>query len=300
VEISGALQTIKSQPGRYAITALPCQAKALRLACRFDSVLRQRITYIVGLTCGQLKTRRFVDFAARLADVPGPVAHMSFRKKNAGRSAGQFSYAFEDVEGNTAELPFPGLHWNRRWFTPAACNVCDDMFAELADVSIMDAWLPEYVEDWRGTSIAVVRHAELHELLLRGAAEGHLSIAPIAAERVVASQSGAIRYKRAPLRWKVDKETARRFAGEKRHRPAGVRDWILLEPLRLRLLRAGQERSKRRFAECAGLSKEQMLKVLNGPERILLAMLARYTWWVQRAVRLMEIIWGKCRKRPAG
>lgn len=33
---------------------------------------------------------------------------------------------------------------------PRACNYCDDVFAECADVTCMDAWLPEYSQDHRG------------------------------------------------------------------------------------------------------------------------------------------------------
>ena len=36
-----------------------------------------------------------------------------------------------------------------------ACEFCDDVVGETADMSVGDAWLPGYVSDWRGTSVVV-------------------------------------------------------------------------------------------------------------------------------------------------
>jgi len=46
-----------------------------------------------------------------------------------------------------------------------ACRFCDDIFAELADATFMDAWLPEYVKSEFGTTLAVSRRAALSDLI---------------------------------------------------------------------------------------------------------------------------------------
>lgn len=39
-----------------------------------------------------------------------------------------------------------------------ACDFCDDVFAETADIALGDAWLPEYVQDGNGTNVVVTRN----------------------------------------------------------------------------------------------------------------------------------------------
>ena len=41
------------------------------------------------------------------------------------------------------------------------------MFGELADVTFMDAWLPEYIKEYRGTSLIISRIPLVKELLER-------------------------------------------------------------------------------------------------------------------------------------
>ena len=36
-----------------------------------------------------------------------------------------------------------------------SCLFCDDVFAELADATFMDAWLPEYAADRCGTNLVI-------------------------------------------------------------------------------------------------------------------------------------------------
>ena len=43
--------------------------------------------------------------------------------------------------------------WHYQYFKHNACNFCDDVFGETADITFMDAWLPEYVRDYKGTSL---------------------------------------------------------------------------------------------------------------------------------------------------
>ena len=44
------------------------------------------------------------------------------------------------------------------YFKLNPCNYCDDVFAELADVVFMDAWLPKYSKDPLGHSLVINRN----------------------------------------------------------------------------------------------------------------------------------------------
>ena len=82
-------------------------------------------------------------------------------------------------------------------FGLSACKYCDDMMAECADITFMDAWLPEYTKtEPRGTNIFVARSSLACALLEKGNLSGELSIHPLPIEKVIASQGGLIRRKR--------------------------------------------------------------------------------------------------------
>lgn len=202
VHLADVLQEIKQTEGRYAIVALPCAAKALRQAMKLNAKLRRRIVSILGVACGGLTNRHFVDYVAqRFMKSAGPVA-INFRGKRADVMAQhRFVFTFRDAAGRETqrESSFSdgiGRIYQSHHFNLEACHYCDDMFAECADAVFLDAWLPEYERDWRGDTIVLSRDPHLHDLFVQGRAGGELKIEPISPDRVKASQGGGIRSKR--------------------------------------------------------------------------------------------------------
>jgi coenzyme F420 hydrogenase subunit beta len=171
VELSAVIRQVIEVPGRYAVTGLPCFLKAIRLAQQRNKKLRERVVVTVGLVCGQLKSRHFTDYIATLAGVQGEVMGVHYRGKSPDRPASNFYFSFTAADGEERKIFWnEGIAeaWTNRWFTPAACSYCDDVFAECADVTCMDAWLPEYSRDSRGTSLVLVRSPAVREVLERG------------------------------------------------------------------------------------------------------------------------------------
>jgi coenzyme F420 hydrogenase subunit beta len=199
VEMSGVIRQVLEVPGRYAVTGLPCFLKAIRLAQQRNKKLRERIVVTVGLVCGQLKSRHFTDYIAALAGVQGEVTGVRYRGKSPDQPASNFTTSFTAADGEERKIFWnEGISeaWTNRWFTPRACSYCDDVFAECADVTCMDAWLPEYSRDSRGTSLVLVRSQAMREMVERG--QG-ISLDPIPVERVIQSQAGVVAIKRQHL-----------------------------------------------------------------------------------------------------
>jgi coenzyme F420 hydrogenase subunit beta len=65
IELSSVLSELRSRAGRYIIVGLPCFIKAVRLLCRQDEAIRERVAYTVSLLCGHLKSSRYLDMMAR-------------------------------------------------------------------------------------------------------------------------------------------------------------------------------------------------------------------------------------------
>ena len=203
VEMSGVIKQVLEVPGRYAVTGLPCFLKALRLAQQRNKKLRERVVVTVGLTCGQLKSRHFTDYIAARAGVRGEVTGVRYRGKSPDHPASNYHYVFTTADGEEQRIFWnEGIAeaWTTRWFTPEVCSYCDDVFAECADVTCMDAWLPEYSRDSRGTSLVLVRSPAVREVLERG--QG-VCLDPIPVERVVQSQAGVVAIKREHLAYRL-------------------------------------------------------------------------------------------------
>ena len=203
VEISSVLKYIRENDGRYAITGLPCFIYSLRLVFKYKKIFDKRILYTFGLVCGQQKSKFFAEYICALGGGnPNKLTSLQFRVKNRNRPASDYGlfYSCEDGSENTVYWT-EGMSqaWCERYFTLNACNYCDDLFAELADATFMDAWLPQYSKDYRGTSIVVVRNKLFQILFEEGIQRKDLNAEVIDVNIVIASQQGALAIKRERL-----------------------------------------------------------------------------------------------------
>src|SRR5699024_1549087 len=101
------------------------------------------IAYYVGLVCGHLKSQFFAESMAWQTGVsPERLSDVDFRVKNPGRSASSYDFSATDHSGDThirATASLAGGSWGHGAFQPEACNFCDDIFAETADIVFGDA-----------------------------------------------------------------------------------------------------------------------------------------------------------------
>lgn len=210
VEMSGVIQEMLQRPGRYAVVGIPCFIKALRLACRESAMLKERLAFTVGIVCGHLKSTAFAEmFAWQCGISPGELKAIDFRTKLTDRPA--FSYAVtvagrrggEDITITKPTSELYGSNWGHGLFKYKACDFCDDVVGETADISIGDAWLPEYISDSAGTNVVVVRSPVLNSLLAEATAAGRLHLDSISADKVVESQAGGFRHRRDGLAYRL-------------------------------------------------------------------------------------------------
>jgi len=206
VETSEVIKHILSHKGRYSIIVLPCMCKAIRLAMQLIPKLKRRIRFMLGLVCNQTKSKYFIEYICGLGGGdPNCLKQVTFRIKDPSRPASDFGLKFISENGvnpSREGVVFwtEGMNriWSDRYFTPNACDFCDDVFAETADVSFMDAWLPEYVTDGKGHSIVLTRNQEINDLFL---SECHKkrTVKLISIGETISSQSSVLFYKRSMI-----------------------------------------------------------------------------------------------------
>jgi len=206
VEMSEVIKQIIKNESRYAIIGLPCFIKGLRLAQKKNNKLRNRIIVTIGLVCGQLKSKCYTRYLAELSGIHGELKEVCFRGKDSDKPSSNFYFYSKNKNNNYNKIFFYegiGKVWNNRWFTLRACNFCDDVFAEMADVTVMDAWLPEYIEDSKGTNLIIVRSPLVHNLIKLATKENQIKIEHISINKVILAESGVLNIKRNQLAYRL-------------------------------------------------------------------------------------------------
>ena len=254
VEMSEVIQKIIELPGRYAVTGLPCFIKALRLASQKNRKLRERIAFTIGLVCGQMKSKNYTKYIAALAGNKGlnKIQSVYYRGKDPENPANNYYYHFTDEHGLKYKIFWnDGISeaWVNRWFTPNACNYCDDVFAELADVTFMDAWLPEYSKDSMGTNLVLVRSSEILALIQGGMEKNEISLNTISIEKVIKSQLGVLDLKRNQLSYRLYIALQEGQKAPKKRVPSEERIGAL-KKRELKLKAKMQKESRELFLDC--------------------------------------------------
>ncbi len=207
VELSGVVDEMRRRPGRYAVVGIPCFVKAVHLLCLQDPVLRERIAFTLGLFCGHMKSARFVEsFAWQMGERIGTVSGVDYRLKDARRPANWYMAHLRLKDGSTRSRDWWHLvdgDWGAGFFQNSACNFCDDVTAETADISFGDAWVEPYTSDGRGTNVVVIRSPLIHDLIGRAAGEGRLELREVDSVFVVRTQAAGFRQRREGLAFRL-------------------------------------------------------------------------------------------------
>lgn len=206
IEMSDVLKQMKQVPGRYAVVGLPCFIKAVRQLTDIDPVINGRVIYCIGLVCGHLKSKALSDcFAWQVGIPPGQLEEIDFRVKLSRRTAGDYGVYLRGAGKETTRRTrqFFGSNWGHNFFRYSACEYCDDVFAETADMVVGDAWLPKYEKDPGGTSLVVVRTTGLQEVIKVAQKKGRLHLTSSSVDEVVASQAGGLRDRREGLAYRL-------------------------------------------------------------------------------------------------
>jgi len=204
VETSEVIKHILQHEGRYAIIGLPCVCKAIRLAMQLNPKLQRRVRFVLGLVCGQTKSKFFVEYVCALGGGdPHCLKQVTFRIKDPNRPASDFGMKWvcdDEMNPRREGVVFwtDGMNriWFDRYFTLNGCNFCDDIFAELSDACFMDAWLAEYIRDGKGHSIVLTRNREINDLFLSECRKKR-TVKMISIGATISSQSSVLFYKRS-------------------------------------------------------------------------------------------------------
>lgn len=165
VTLEKVLKEMQSADGTFAVIGVPCFINALKNLKDKNPLWNKKIKILIGVVCGHTPNKHLVDCLAHKSghkrqDITG----CRFRIKEADKPSWDYGVRLEFSDKSEIKSfgsdDFGYLFW-RRLFIQNCCTNCRDVFAKNADVTFMDAWLPEYKEKKHGTSLVVCRNEEL-------------------------------------------------------------------------------------------------------------------------------------------
>jgi coenzyme F420-reducing hydrogenase beta subunit len=209
VSLSNVFTKIEQLDGKVAIVGVACFIKAIRLAQNSDSTLQEKIPFLVGIICGGVKSRFFTEYLANKIGVS--INHCykpEFRIKDINSTAGDYSfgcYSLTDMQKKTIKMQKVGDMWGTGLFKANACDYCDDVTTELADISLGDAWIPPFVMDGKGTNIIVTRSLLADKIIQDGIHSKKIGITVLSLDSFLASQQGSYNHRHNGLPYRVKK-----------------------------------------------------------------------------------------------
>ncbi|MBB5350834.1 coenzyme F420-reducing hydrogenase beta subunit [Haloferula luteola] len=203
IEFSEVLKLVKANQGkRYLFVGLPCFVKAIRRIQVYDHDMRNAIAYTASLVCGHLKSSNWsLSLGWGCGISPKNLVGIKYRTKGEGIPARAYVFTAYSQEREIVKdsAKVVGGKFNQGALMLNACNFCDDVVGETADITIGDAWLPRFEMDPDGNNMLVVRNADILGVILDAKAEGRVSLSELSEKEAIDAQAGGFRQRREGL-----------------------------------------------------------------------------------------------------
>ncbi|NIA44658.1 MULTISPECIES: Coenzyme F420 hydrogenase/dehydrogenase, beta subunit C-terminal domain [Providencia] len=208
VTLSTALNKLDELDGNIAVVGVGCFLKSIRLLQQYNPDLKERIKFLVGIICGGIKSKFFTEYLATKTKTPLiELNSPEFRIKDPNGTANNYSFGCKNDKNelHSIKMRTLGDMWGTGLFKAKACDFCDDVTTELADISLGDAWLNPYQQDGRGTNVVVTRSALSEQLIQDGVQSSELTIEPLSLEKFLQSQSGSYNHRHDALAFRLQR-----------------------------------------------------------------------------------------------
>lgn len=203
VTLATVLSEIDHLEGKIAVVGVACFVKAIRLAQYQNPFLKEKIPFVAGIICGGVKSKFFTEYLASKAGADYKNIELpNYRIKDTTSTANDYSFGCIDMTGKDykkIKMREVGDMWGSGMFKANACDFCDDVVTELADISLGDAWLEPYSLDGRGTSVIVTRSPMAELIVQEGMEKSEIVIESISPDTMRASQQGSYNHRHEGL-----------------------------------------------------------------------------------------------------
>jgi len=206
VTLENLFNKIDAIEGTVAVSGVACFIKAIRLKQHYHPELKAKIPFLVGIICGGIKSTFFTDYLSQKAGIEANYSKQDYRIKDIHSQASDYSFGAFDSKNDFKQIKMRtvGEMWGTGMFKSNACDFCDDVTTELADISLGDAWLKPYNDDGHGTSVIVTRTAFADNLIQQGKSNFELSLETLSVENFLVSQQGSFNHRHKGLSVRIN------------------------------------------------------------------------------------------------
>lgn len=216
VTLATVFSEIDKIDGSIAIVGVGCFIKGIRLAQHSNPELKRKIKFILGIICGGVKSRFFTEYLSNKAGIPTDLYYKpEFRIKDIKSTAGDYSFGCYNKNTNefkSIKMCTVGDMWGTGLFKNNACDFCDDVTTELADISLGDAWFKPYVKDGFGTNVLVTRSAIAENIISQGIDSSNLILDKLKEIVFLSSQQGSYNHRHNGLKYRIKKRKEKGYS----------------------------------------------------------------------------------------
>ncbi|AYZ51166.1 Coenzyme F420 hydrogenase/dehydrogenase, beta subunit C-terminal domain [Klebsiella oxytoca] len=208
VTLASLFDCLDNLHGKVAVSGVACFIKAIRLKQHFTPGLKEKIPFLIGIICGGLKSKYYTDFLAQSSGCMDSYKDVEYRVKNSKSVALDYKfscYGERDDRIHVVDMQSLGDMWGTGLFKSNACDFCDDVTTELADVSLGDAWIPPYNKDGLGNSVVIARSALAESIIRKGIESGDLKLDVLELSRLKSSQQGSFNHRHKGLLYRINR-----------------------------------------------------------------------------------------------
>ena len=110
--------------------------------------------------------------------------------------------------------------WGIGLFKVPACDYCDDVVGETADISFGDAWSPEFRPETEGKNLVITRSELAERIVSDGVSRREVASVRLTPDEAARSQESGFRHRREGLAVRLaERQRVGRFTPEKRVQP---------------------------------------------------------------------------------
>jgi coenzyme F420 hydrogenase subunit beta len=189
------LSTIVRSKGSSIFVGKPCDVAGLRMAEKAHHELKRKTSMVIGFFC---------------AGTPSTMATLDLlRKHNINLEAldklryrgmgwpGMATMSFKDSSSPPVELTYNDSWGFVQRYRPFRCYLCPDLTAELADISVGDAWYREMGKNDPGRSLILIRTERGREIFRQARERKYVTAEPTTLDVIYRSQKNLLSKRQA-------------------------------------------------------------------------------------------------------
>ena len=180
--------------GKLAVTLIPCQMKAFSKLLERDKDLAKKIVVKLGLFCSGCHDAQETYLALHKAGISLEGANRLYYRRGHWRGISAVLYN----DGSEAHFSYGKklcTYKNAFYFANNSCMICQNHFAEDADISFGDIWLKSMKSNPIKHTCCVIRSEKAKETFGRAVREGYLHASHLSGKDMIRGQKRALVFK---------------------------------------------------------------------------------------------------------